>query len=90
MSSVPDPLRYTPMFDRAPIPLRNRSGVVSDPEYFPSLFAAEREREIEFWWKGRVPDIPRPEGRLISPEQIQREANEARKAKRALQKAKAI
>ena len=89
MSSVPDPLRYTPMFDRAPIPLRNRTGVVSAPEYFPSLFATEREREIEFWWKGRVTDTPRP-SRLISQEQIQRETNEARKAKRALQKAKAI
>ena len=89
MSSIPDPLRYTPMFDRAPIPLRNRTGVVSCPEYFPSLFAIDREREIEFWWRGRVTDTPHP-GRLISQEQIQREANEARKAKRALQKAKAI
>lgn len=91
MSSVPDPLRYTPQFERATTPLLNRVGMVADPTYFPALFALEREREIAFWWKGRVPDnSPRHEGRLISQEQIQQEANEARKAKRALQKAKAV
>lgn len=90
MSSVPDPLRYTPQFERATTPLLNRVGMVADPTYFPGLFASEREREIAFWWKGRVPDSPRHDERLISQEQIQQEANEARKAKRALQKAKAV
>ena len=70
--------------------IRSRSGMVSDPTYFPDLFESDRQKDVDFWWKGRVPEYQRSDTRIISPEQLQQEANEARKAKRALQKAKTV
>jgi hypothetical protein len=57
----------------------NRVGVVSDPEYYTNFYAQQREAEINFWWKGRVPEVMDTTTRLYSASELAKQEAKARR-----------
>jgi hypothetical protein len=61
----------------------SRVGVVGNPEYYTDFYAQQREADIEFWWKGRIPEVMDNTLRLYSAKELARqEAKERRKQKK--------
>jgi hypothetical protein len=57
----------------------NRVGVISDPEYHTDFYTQQRETEIEFWWKGRIPEVMDTTLRLYSARELAKQEAKARR-----------